>query len=49
MNQVIKIVINGAKWVWKNSWWIFPAGEEIYDTIKKKFRKKPVEKDTNKK
>ncbi len=46
MGNFLKVIITGARWMWKNSWWILPAGEEIYDAVKKRFWKKPKEEST---
>jgi hypothetical protein len=40
MGNILKVIVTGARWMWKNSWWILPAGEEIFDAVKRKFRKK---------
>jgi hypothetical protein len=40
MGQAWSIITKGARWVWKNSWWIVPAGEEVYDGLRKILKKK---------
>jgi hypothetical protein len=40
MGSTWRIISKGARWIWKNSWWIVPAGEEIYDRVRKVLKKK---------
>jgi len=39
MGPAWKVITKGARWVWKNSWWIVPAGEEVYDRLCEILRK----------
>ncbi len=40
MSQLWKMIVSGTRWMWKNSWWIVPAGEEIFNRIRKKLNRK---------
>ncbi len=34
MKQVWEILVRGGRWLWKNSWWILPAGETLYNRLR---------------
>jgi len=40
MGQLWRILANGARWIRKNSWWIVPAGQTIYDQVRIWLKKK---------
>lgn len=48
MSHVWKVIANAGRWVWKNSWWIVPAGEEVYQTLKRKFKRSGNNEDNQK-